>query len=410
MAPPGDRRELDPRRAREARAQPAAVARAPAGPPTTTAGTGGVVRGRRRRRRRGARADVAARGAVDRGAGVARSSTGPAGGTGAGRNPRYDPACRGAGARAEGRRAGRSTARSAHRRGTARRRATADAARPERSPRPSSPRGRATGAGAGRQRAETVGAARRTAAATGAGRAASATSAAERDGDRRIGSSRGAGATSRSPRAGRRARGAAQLPALLAVAGAAQRRARDRRRQPADAARGRGDGRVAGRAHPARSRRPELGRRAVHRAGARLTSFLTTSSHRDIGGSRGPVDRRHDPHGASFLRVEHAGLRVTSSCSTRLYRMPMSLRLDADTERLVRRLARSRGQTKSEVLREAVRALTREQSAPRSGPTLHDAIAHHIGCFDSGGMNLSARTGRRFTALLAERTRGRRSR
>ena len=90
--------------------------------------------------------------------------------------------------------------------------------------------------------------------------------------------------------------------------------------------------------------------------------------------------------------------------------MPLSLRLDADTERLVNRLARRRGQSKSEVLREALRALAREQAPSHSGPTLYDAIEHHIGCFDSGGMNLSDRTGRRFTALLAERKRGRRAR
>ncbi len=90
--------------------------------------------------------------------------------------------------------------------------------------------------------------------------------------------------------------------------------------------------------------------------------------------------------------------------------MPLSLRLDADTERLVNRLASSRGQSKSEVLREALRALAREQRASRSRPTLYDAIAHHIGCFDSGGMNLSVQTGRRFAALLVERGRVRRSR
>lgn len=90
--------------------------------------------------------------------------------------------------------------------------------------------------------------------------------------------------------------------------------------------------------------------------------------------------------------------------------MPLSLRLDAEAERLVRKLARSRGQTKLAVLREAVRALTREQSTSRSGPTLHDAIAHHIGCFDSGGMNLSSKTGQRFADLLTERVRGRRTR
>lgn len=86
----------------------------------------------------------------------------------------------------------------------------------------------------------------------------------------------------------------------------------------------------------------------------------------------------------------------------------MSLRLDDDTERLVARLARRRRQTKSEVLREAIRALAREHQSAPSGPTLYDAIAHHIGCFDSGGMNLSTRTGRRFTALVRERARARR--
>jgi len=90
--------------------------------------------------------------------------------------------------------------------------------------------------------------------------------------------------------------------------------------------------------------------------------------------------------------------------------MPLSLRLDPATEQLVNKLARSRGQTKSEVLREAVRALSREHATARSGPSLFDAIAHHIGCFDSGGMNLSVRTGPRFAKLVAERARGRRAR
>lgn len=86
-----------------------------------------------------------------------------------------------------------------------------------------------------------------------------------------------------------------------------------------------------------------------------------------------------------------------------MYHMPSSLRLDPETERLVGRLARSRGQSKSEVLREAVRALSREQQVTRAGPSLYDVIAHHIGCFDSGGLNLSVQTGRRFATLLAER-------
>jgi Ribbon-helix-helix protein, copG family len=90
--------------------------------------------------------------------------------------------------------------------------------------------------------------------------------------------------------------------------------------------------------------------------------------------------------------------------------MALSLRLDADTERLVSRLARTRRQTKSAVVREALRAFALVESEPSPGSTFYDAIAHHVGCFDSGGMNLSEQTGRRLTTLLAERKRGRRTR
>jgi hypothetical protein len=90
--------------------------------------------------------------------------------------------------------------------------------------------------------------------------------------------------------------------------------------------------------------------------------------------------------------------------------MPLSLRLDADTEQLVNRLARSRRQTKSAVVREALRAFSKAEFAPPLGATFYDTIAHHVGCFDSGGMNLSEKTGRRLTQLLIERKRVRRSR
>ena len=86
--------------------------------------------------------------------------------------------------------------------------------------------------------------------------------------------------------------------------------------------------------------------------------------------------------------------------------MPLSLRLDADTERLVNRLSRSRGQTKSEVVREALRAFDHDDRALPVRRSVHDSIAHHIGCFHSGGKNLSKQTGPRFAALLRERKRG----
>jgi len=88
--------------------------------------------------------------------------------------------------------------------------------------------------------------------------------------------------------------------------------------------------------------------------------------------------------------------------------MPMSLRLDADTERLVSRLARTRRQTKSEVVREAIRAWSRQHAAVTEATTVYQAITHLVGCVDSGRRDRSEQTGRRFRALLVERTRARR--
>lgn len=89
--------------------------------------------------------------------------------------------------------------------------------------------------------------------------------------------------------------------------------------------------------------------------------------------------------------------------------MPMSVRLDGETERLVSRLARERKRTKSEVVREAITTLARQQAEDkRSSP--YETIAHLLGCADSGGARLSERTGRKFARLVRERARGRRSR
>jgi len=90
--------------------------------------------------------------------------------------------------------------------------------------------------------------------------------------------------------------------------------------------------------------------------------------------------------------------------------MPLSVRLDARTESLVGRLARKRRQTKSEVIRDAIGALAKqeEQGAGRKRP--YDLVAHLIGCVDSGGANLSQNTGERFAKLLREKADARRSR
>jgi len=84
--------------------------------------------------------------------------------------------------------------------------------------------------------------------------------------------------------------------------------------------------------------------------------------------------------------------------------MPTSVRLDAETEELIRRLAKKRGMTKSEVVREALEEwVDRENVKPER---TYDAIKHLIGIVDSGGQNLSERTGDRFGRLLEEKRRG----
>jgi predicted DNA-binding protein len=88
--------------------------------------------------------------------------------------------------------------------------------------------------------------------------------------------------------------------------------------------------------------------------------------------------------------------------------MPMSVRLDAKTTNLVDRLARRSGRTKSEVVRAALVEFARHESDHEGAATAYDALADLIGCFDSGGKQLSARTGEQFAARLRERKRARR--
>jgi hypothetical protein len=83
--------------------------------------------------------------------------------------------------------------------------------------------------------------------------------------------------------------------------------------------------------------------------------------------------------------------------------MATTVRLDPKTEGLVRRLARTRGQSKSEVIRCAIRRLAEAEVPTAPGRTVGERIAHLIGIGDSGGARLSERTGDRVRALLRER-------
>jgi hypothetical protein len=87
--------------------------------------------------------------------------------------------------------------------------------------------------------------------------------------------------------------------------------------------------------------------------------------------------------------------------------MTTSVRMDSETERLLENLARERGSTKSEIVREAVRLAARRQARPRRAERPYDAFRGVIGSVRGGPSDLSERTGERFRQLLLDRRRKR---
>ena len=88
--------------------------------------------------------------------------------------------------------------------------------------------------------------------------------------------------------------------------------------------------------------------------------------------------------------------------------MPLSVRMDARTESLLGRLARKRRQTKSEVIRDAIGVLAKQEEKGTEKKRPYDLVAHLIGCVKGGPRDLSVRTGERFRQMLVERRRNRR--
>jgi hypothetical protein len=68
--------------------------------------------------------------------------------------------------------------------------------------------------------------------------------------------------------------------------------------------------------------------------------------------------------------------------------IPTSIRIDARTEGLVKALAKKKGLTKSELIREAIHRLAESEGQTTQPRTVYDAIAHLIGCADSAGAQL----------------------
>ena len=82
-----------------------------------------------------------------------------------------------------------------------------------------------------------------------------------------------------------------------------------------------------------------------------------------------------------------------------------TVRLDIRTETALKRLSVRRGQTRSEVIREAITRLADEEAAPRSA---YQRLEAFIGTVDSCGKQLSTDTGKRLSELLKERPGARR--
>ena len=91
--------------------------------------------------------------------------------------------------------------------------------------------------------------------------------------------------------------------------------------------------------------------------------------------------------------------------------MPLSVRLDPKTESVVKRPARRHKQTQSAVVREAITAYARDETAhPPEPSTPWEALRHPVGVADSEDGRLSQDTGERFRALAQKKARARRSR
>jgi len=83
-----------------------------------------------------------------------------------------------------------------------------------------------------------------------------------------------------------------------------------------------------------------------------------------------------------------------------------TVRLDVKTEAALKRLTLRRGQTKSEVIRDAIARLAGEEGEQVS---TYDKLRPFIGVIDSGGRQLSEGTGQKLRELLEKKQHARRS-
>jgi hypothetical protein len=86
--------------------------------------------------------------------------------------------------------------------------------------------------------------------------------------------------------------------------------------------------------------------------------------------------------------------------------MTLSVRLDDDTRRLLKRLARSHRVSHSEIVRRAIRQMAKEDPATEEF-NLYERIKHLVGKVHSGRSDLSENTGEKFRQIVMEKHRRR---
>lgn len=69
--------------------------------------------------------------------------------------------------------------------------------------------------------------------------------------------------------------------------------------------------------------------------------------------------------------------------------MPTSVRLDPETETLLKRLAQRSGRSKSDVLREALHCLARESGGIPEGESVYAVVSDLVGCASGGPESLA---------------------
>jgi len=77
-----------------------------------------------------------------------------------------------------------------------------------------------------------------------------------------------------------------------------------------------------------------------------------------------------------------------------------TVRLDVTTETTLKRLAARRGQTRFEVIRDAINRLAAEEAEQ---PSAYHRLRPFVGIVDSGGQQLSTDSGRKVRAVLEMR-------